>query len=64
MDSGKLIRALGYNPFDPWPLDDRLVPTDRDWHRRRPPGEPRSPEHLQRVLSFHPLRRTARDDAA
>jgi len=40
MDSSKLIRALGYNPFDPWPLDDRLMPTDPDWHHRRRPGEP------------------------
>ena len=43
MDSGKLIRALGYNPFDPWPLDDALVPTDGDWHRRRRPDERGSP---------------------
>ena len=57
MDSSKLVRALGYNPFDPWPLDDRLVPTDPDWHRQRPPGEPRSPEYLHQVLCNNPARR-------
>jgi dTDP-4-dehydrorhamnose reductase len=56
MNSEKLCRALGYNPFDPWPLDDRLVPTDRDWHRQRPADEPRSPAHLHRVLATNPAR--------
>jgi dTDP-4-dehydrorhamnose reductase len=56
MDSSKLVRALGYDPFDPWPLDDALVPTDRDWHRQRPPGEKRSPQHLVRVLARNPGR--------
>ena len=27
MDCGKLIAALGYDPFDPWPYCDSLVPT-------------------------------------
>ncbi|HLA86163.1 MAG TPA: sugar nucleotide-binding protein [Thermoguttaceae bacterium] len=56
MDSSKLARALGYEPFDPWPLDDALVPTDRDWHRRREPGEPGSPEYLHEVLCVNPAR--------
>jgi dTDP-4-dehydrorhamnose reductase len=47
----KLIRALGHHPFDPWPRADSLVPTDRDWHRERPPDEPRSPADLHRLLS-------------
>ena len=50
MDSGKLIAALGYDPMDPWPWDERLVPTDRDWHRRRSDAEPGSPEYLRRAL--------------
>ncbi len=54
MDSSKLARALGCDPFDPWPCDDRLVPTDRDWHRRRPAGEPGSPEYLHEVLCKNP----------
>jgi len=56
MDSGKLIRALGYDPLDPWPLDESLVPADREWHRRRPAGEPRSPEYLDEVLARNPRR--------
>ncbi len=56
MDSSKLIGALGYNPFDPWPLDDALVPTHRNWHRERPHGEPRSLPHLLKVLANHPAR--------
>lgn len=35
LDSSRLSTALGYCPFDPWPLDDAFVPTDREWHRRR-----------------------------
>jgi dTDP-4-dehydrorhamnose reductase len=50
LDSSKLRAALGYDPFDPWPLDAALVPTDRAWHRERPPGEPRSRERLAEVL--------------
>lgn len=58
MDSTKLAEAIGYEPFDPWPLDDALVPTDRDWHRRRPADEPGSPEYLHRVLCVNPARAT------
>jgi dTDP-4-dehydrorhamnose reductase len=54
MDSSKLIRALGYNPFSPWPLDDRWVPTDRDWHCARPPDEQGSPELLASALYRNP----------
>ncbi len=54
MDCGKLIAALGYDPFDPWPYCDALVPTHADWHRERPSGEPRSPKHLHRVLATNP----------
>lgn len=54
MDSSKLTRALGYNPCDPWPLDDAWVPTDRHWHHDRPAGEPRSLEFLLEVLARNP----------
>lgn len=33
MNSEKLIQALGFQPFLPWPFDKRLIPTDRAWHR-------------------------------
>jgi dTDP-4-dehydrorhamnose reductase len=61
MDSGKLARALGHAPFDPWPHDDSLVPTHRDWHRERPPGENGSAEDLREVLYHNPRRRQARE---
>lgn len=32
MDSSKLIEALGYQPFDPWPFPADLIPHHRDWH--------------------------------
>ncbi len=54
MDSGKLSAALGYDPFTPWPYCDSLVPTHADWHRERPPGEPRSTKQLHRVLCTNP----------
>ncbi|MHB1033350.1 MAG: SDR family oxidoreductase [Pirellulales bacterium] len=50
LDSGKLAAVLGYEPVDPWPLDDALVPTHRQWHYERPAGERGSPEFLAEVL--------------
>jgi dTDP-4-dehydrorhamnose reductase len=55
MDSSKLTRALGYEPFDPWPLNEFHAPTDRLWHYRRD-GEPGSPELLAEVLYRNPGR--------
>ncbi|MHB8899703.1 MAG: hypothetical protein ACYC6Y_13225, partial [Thermoguttaceae bacterium] len=54
MDSSRLIDALGCNPFTPWPLDDRLAPTDRNWHHERPAGEPRGPDALHELLCVNP----------
>lgn len=54
MDSDRLAAALGYDPLDPWPLDERFVPTDRDWHRQRPSGEQGSPQLLAEVLCRNP----------
>lgn len=34
LNSSALATAIGDQPFDPWPLSEQLVPTDRDWHRR------------------------------
>jgi hypothetical protein len=58
LDSSKLIAALGFQPFDPWPFDDALVPPHRDWHRERPAGEPRSPQYMLDVLACNPARRS------
>jgi hypothetical protein len=30
-----LTAVLGHQPFDPWPVDPGLVPTDRQWHYQR-----------------------------
>lgn len=51
MNSGKLVQALGYQPFSPWPADDRWVPTHRKWHYWRPGHELRSPQFLEQVLA-------------
>ena len=59
MNSGKLARDLGFHAADPWPFDEALVPTDRDWHFERPADEPGSLEYLARVLYRNPLRPSA-----
>ena len=56
MNCGKLIAALGYDPFDPWPYCDALAPTHPDWHRERPCHESRSPQQLHRLLATNPAR--------
>jgi dTDP-4-dehydrorhamnose reductase len=55
MNSDALIAALGHNPLDPWPHDESLVPTDREWHHHRN-GTPGSRELLARVLYRNPRR--------
>jgi dTDP-4-dehydrorhamnose reductase len=54
LDSTLLSRALGFEPFDPWPLPEEFVPTDPSWHFERPAGERGSPELLARVLYRNP----------
>jgi dTDP-4-dehydrorhamnose reductase len=54
MNSDKLSAALGFEPFDPWPLEERWVPTDPEWHFRRVPSEPGSRELLSRILYRNP----------
>jgi len=58
MDSSKLTAALGYQPFDPWPLAEEHRPTDRLWHYRRRAGEHGSESLLAEVLYRNPARRT------
>jgi dTDP-4-dehydrorhamnose reductase len=55
MDSSKLVRALGYEPFDPWPNVLEFVPTHRDWHRERS-GFAGSPGLLAETLYQNPAR--------
>jgi dTDP-4-dehydrorhamnose reductase len=59
MKSDKLVHALGYMPFDPWPVDPRYFPTHNLWHHERPRDEPGSTELLARVLYRNPARGTA-----
>ena len=56
MDSSKLVRALGYQPFHCWPYDDELVPTHAEWHFERPADWPGSSRWLAEVLYRNPLR--------
>ena len=57
LNSSKLVRTLGYDPFDPWPLDNEHVPTHRGWHLEGPRG---SPELLAECL-YQNLGRATRD---
>ena len=57
MDSTKLAKALGFEPFHPWPYDELLVPTHPRWHHERDSIDG-SPELLARVLYRNPLRAT------
>jgi dTDP-4-dehydrorhamnose reductase len=56
MNSDKLTKALGFEPFDPWPYCQDHVPTHRDWHCERLASEPGSPELLADVLYRNPNR--------
>jgi dTDP-4-dehydrorhamnose reductase len=56
MTSAKLIAALGFDPFDPWPLHAEYVPTHREWHYERPTIERGSPELLAKALYRNPRR--------
>ena len=58
MDCTKLIDTVGYNPFEPWPHCDSLMPTHADWHRERPVGNPYSPAYLLGVLTANPNAKT------
>jgi dTDP-4-dehydrorhamnose reductase len=55
MDSSKLATALGYEPFDPWPLDEEFAPTHAEWHHERTRFHG-SPELLAEVLYRNPRR--------
>ena len=47
MNSDKLVRLFdGESPLAPWPRDEELQPTNRDWHHDRPAGELRGMERV------------------
>jgi dTDP-4-dehydrorhamnose reductase len=54
LDSTKLARTLGYQPFDPWPLPEEFIPTHREWHYERSSVERGSPQLLAEVLYNNP----------
>lgn len=54
LNSRQLAKTLGFEPFDPWPLDEQFVPTSIDWHFDRPRGEIGSADLLARVLYRNP----------
>jgi dTDP-4-dehydrorhamnose reductase len=56
MRSEKLVTALGYEPFTPWPWYDEHLPTDPLWHYRRVGTCPGDPELLASVLYKNPSR--------
>jgi dTDP-4-dehydrorhamnose reductase len=56
MNSGKLIAALGGDPFQPWPVGEELLPTDREWHFTRPMDELGGAARLtERLYRYPPL---------
>lgn len=50
MNSQKLIAAMGFQPFRPWPAAEYLVPTHRRWHFERDPGEVGSMQRIEAEL--------------
>ena len=46
MNSGKLIKVLGSDPFQPWPVGEELFPADRAWHFQRPADDLCGPAQL------------------
>jgi len=63
LDSRRLAAALGYEPFDSWPVESRFVPTGPDWHRERSGGWRGSPELLARALYENPGWRSPANEA-
>ncbi|MFM9116436.1 MAG: SDR family oxidoreductase [Planctomycetota bacterium] len=55
MDSSKLAAALGYQPLDPWPRHQELVPDHAQWHHDRGSDRPGSPAKLADLLYRNPL---------
>ena len=54
MDSSKLLKVLGFQPFQSWPVGADICPTDRDWHWQRNEGEIGSLEMVKARLYRYP----------
>ncbi len=61
LNSEKIARVLGYEPFDPWPFDGALMPADRLWHYL--PLAEGATGYMNTVLGFNP-RYACRETAA
>jgi dTDP-4-dehydrorhamnose reductase len=56
MNSGELIAAMGGDLFQPWPVGEDLLPTDREWHFARPIDELGGAVRLaERLYRYTPL---------
>jgi len=55
MNSSRLAAELNFEPFDPWPYDQSLVPTHDRWHHERT-GFQGSPQMIEEVLYRNPSR--------
>lgn len=53
MDSAKIASHFAAPPMLGWPADERLVPTDRDWHRQSHDWIHPGREQVKRLL-YHP----------
>jgi dTDP-4-dehydrorhamnose reductase len=53
LDSSKLIDHLGYQPFDPWPYHETLVPDHPHWHFHSPLRD-QSQDLVQNLLYRNP----------
>jgi dTDP-4-dehydrorhamnose reductase len=56
MSSAKLVRMLGAQPFQAWPVGKDIFPDGPDWHSSRRPGEKSSPERIRERLYCYPGR--------
>ena len=54
LNSSKLVEQLGFQPFDPWPLNEQYVPTSKNWHFETDTTIKGSPDLLQSVLYKNP----------
>jgi dTDP-4-dehydrorhamnose reductase len=54
MNSDRLRQAIGFQPFDPWPIEDHWVPNHRFWHWDRSRHEPGSADLLKTILYCNP----------
>ena len=55
LNSSKLANALGYQPFEAWPANKELVPTDRRWHHEQHKKFNGSAEAVHELLYRNPV---------